>query len=529
MALKKALQVFIPLPLLSGAQVIGTAEPTPEPIACTRQLPESAVEGNRCAQVLVDDLGQVRKLHVTKGGSILALARDTFRVIGLFDDNEDNIISDTERVTLAEAPGLNHGMVVYEAGNSEAGKWLFASSASTVYRWPYREGMRSRISDDERVAVITNINADGQGGAPQGHTTRSLAVDDDYLYVAIGSVGNVDSDSYRSRIRRFPITNMISASGSASLPADFTQGNVFADGLRNEVGLAFDSNGVLWGVENGADRLNERGPGDPENYRADLPDVHNDNPAEEINRFWWSNKTKVSTYRESDSQRPIVNHFGYPYCWTEYLLGGDVSRGRGVGWAWPKFLNNAINNLETTLASGSEARATTDVTVTDRWCKEQVLQSSFALHAHWAPLGVTFSSDDSDMYVANHGSWNRDVPTGYNVVRIPMRRRTTTATEINGGAEWEAGDYEFSVNSTVGPTPFVFKSENASGGARWANGWRPVDVQFDAKGRLLISSDGTDGRGANIVIILEGRGVSRTWLPHTSCLIFALFAQSLVL
>ena len=42
-----------------------------------------------------------------------------------------------------------------------------------------------------------------------------------------------------------------------------------ADGLRNEVGLAFDRHGVLWGVENGADNL----------MRSDLGgDIHNDNP-----------------------------------------------------------------------------------------------------------------------------------------------------------------------------------------------------------------------------------------------------------
>ena len=49
----------------------------------------------------------------------------------------------------------------------------------------------------------------------------------------------------------------------------FQTGEVFADRLRNEVGLAFDKHGVLWGVENGADRLE----------REDLGgDIHNDNP-----------------------------------------------------------------------------------------------------------------------------------------------------------------------------------------------------------------------------------------------------------
>ena len=134
------------------------------------------------------------------------------------------------------------------------------------------------------------MNADGQGGAPRGHTTRTLVFDKTgRLYVSIGSNRNVDENSYRSRIRRFTLD---------SIPAggiDFNTGEVFADGLRNEVGLAFDKFGVLWGVENGADRL----------QREDLGgDIHNENPAEELNRF-----------PEGDAQK---KSYGYPYCWTEF-------------------------------------------------------------------------------------------------------------------------------------------------------------------------------------------------------------------
>ena len=85
----------------------------------------------------------------------------------------------------------------------------------------------------------------------------------------VGSAGNVDSDSHCSRIRRLNLTG-------SNCPLDFQKGEVFADGLRNEVGLAFDRHGVRWGVENGADNL----------FRSDLGgDIHNDNPAEELHRF----------------------------------------------------------------------------------------------------------------------------------------------------------------------------------------------------------------------------------------------------
>ena len=85
---------------------------------------------------------------------------------------------------------------------------------------------------------------------------RTLAFDAEgkWLYVSIGSNGNVDADSFRSRIRRFDISTYINQ------PFAYNDGEIFADGLRNEVGLAFDSYGDLWGVENGADNL----------YRSDL-------------------------------------------------------------------------------------------------------------------------------------------------------------------------------------------------------------------------------------------------------------------
>ena len=164
---------------------------------------------------------------------------------------------------MVSAIGLNHGLAVHNG-------FIYASSDTTVFRWPYTGENFESIGTVE--VIVDNINADGQGGAPQGHRTRTLAFDDaGRLYISVGSNGNVDPDSHRSRIRRFEIYE-----GNPTFPIDFQTGEVFADGLRNEVGLAFDSFGVLWGVENGADNL----------FRSDMGgEIHQDNPAEELNRF----------------------------------------------------------------------------------------------------------------------------------------------------------------------------------------------------------------------------------------------------
>jgi glucose/arabinose dehydrogenase len=69
-----------------------------------------------------------------------------------------------------------------------------------------------------------------------------------YILISIGSASNVDPDSLRARILKFNLT-------TTSLPLDYSSGILFADGLRNEVGIRLDRNGNMWGVENGCDNL----------------------------------------------------------------------------------------------------------------------------------------------------------------------------------------------------------------------------------------------------------------------------------
>lgn len=82
--------------------------------------------------------------------------------------------------------------------------------------------------------------------------------------------------------------------------------------------MAFDLDGVLHGVENGADNLN----------RPDLGgDIHNGNPAEEFNRF----------------DGPVGSHYGYPYCFSTYDLDGHPP---GTQFAWPTFLDDGTHSDE---------------------------------------------------------------------------------------------------------------------------------------------------------------------------------------
>jgi len=376
---------------------------------------------------------------------LLVLERQTSSIVYVFDSDGDGIPD--MKQTLVSAPSLNHGLAVHDG-------YVYASSDSTVYRWSYNEESKfcnpaQDIGPEE--VVVVNINENGRGGAPLGHRTRTLEFDTDgRIYISVGSDGNVDPDSYRSRIRRGSLFS--SGSDNSNLPLDFQMMEVFADGLRNEVGLAFDKQGVLWGVENSADNLE----------REDLGGrITNDNPAEELNRF-----------REQDAGK----HYGYPYCWTEYGLPQPPGLGIGTVWAWPSFLYG----LE----------------ITDQQCRENYEPPMLSIQAHSAPLGIVFydyepSQDlpvdcrgiqpfpedmDGFAFIAYHGSWNRDTPTGYKVVYVPMADGVPTGQPID-----------------------LLAHEPPN--AKWEDGFRPVDVDFDICGRLYVTSDGTQGRGSKIVRI----------------------------
>ena len=179
-----------------------------------------------------------RGMLIVESGDLLVVERRGVSCVSvLWDDNGDGVSDANERACIASsAAGLNHGLAV-------SGGYLFASSDTTVFRWPYAGTERADLGP--HTVVVQNINADGNGGAPRGHTTRTLVFDAaGLLYVSVGSNNNVDADSFRSRIRRFGGVTVADAQ-----PAEFVDGEVWADGLRNEVGLAFDANGTLWGAE----------------------------------------------------------------------------------------------------------------------------------------------------------------------------------------------------------------------------------------------------------------------------------------
>jgi glucose/arabinose dehydrogenase len=224
----------------------------------------------------------------------------------------------------------------------------------------------------------------------------------------------------RALIRRFDLGAIPSGGYMAS------NGELFASGLRNEVGLTLDSQGRIWGVENGRDNLMVGG------------DIHYDNPGEEVNLF--------------ETARPGRN-YGYPFCWSEGIWTGAMARGTGT------------QHLDPDQPGG----------FTEAMCQDSsvIVPPAFTLGAHLAPLdiveynGTAYPAEfRGNLFVASHGSWNRESgQVGRLIVRLRTNASGPTAAE-------------------------VFLGESMNGSLRqgmWSV--RPVSIEVDPAGLLTFSDD----------------------------------------
>jgi len=214
----------------------------------------------------------------------------------------------------------------------------------------------------------------------------------------------------------------------------YEEGELFADGVRNENGITFqgkDGSGFLWGVENERDQLS----------RDDFGGlIFADNPSEELNKF--------------DPDDP-GRFYGYPWCWTEYDLQG-MGLGRGTQWAERGQSVEQNYNISAYWGLGAYPE------YTDEQCRDTslVVPPALALQGHSAPLGLDFYREDinedgalpsdwvGDLFVAYHGSWNKAPTTGYKVVRIAFGDDgNPLKTDENGGV---LQDVFYNVNRDFG-------------------------------------------------------------------------------
>jgi glucose/arabinose dehydrogenase len=310
-------------------------------------------------------IGRARFVAVAPNGDVLISQLSRGRVIAVPAGADPRV----EPKTVAEGLDLPNGLAF-------RGSDLYIATLEGVVVVPdYPTGLGSRhplFSDLPRAG---------------GHDARSLALaSDGSVYISVGSDCNVCTEGDR----RLATVHRYAADGSS--------GRIFASGLRNASGLAFDQGGRLWAVVNQRDNL--------------VPD-HRDLPPDELDLL---------------------------------VQGGD--------YGWPS-----------AYPSGGKRLPNPEYPAADTG---SFLPADFEFQAHSAPLQAAFyegrlfpEAYRGALFVAFHGSWNREPPTGYKIVAV------------------------------------FFKEGRPVSIADFATGWlqgrrvlgRPVGLAFAADGSLYISDD----------------------------------------
>ncbi|WP_424951484.1 PQQ-dependent sugar dehydrogenase [Deinococcus sp.] len=180
--------------------------------------------------VYASGLQNPRLMAVAPNGDVFVSDQGAGRVYVL-PDRDKNGVADSKQV-FAEGLSQPHGLAFH-------GDFLYVADTDAVVRFPYKSGdLKATASPTKLVDLPT-------GG---GHSTRTVVFGpDDRMYVSAGSSCNVceESDPKRAAV-------WVYDQGGKN-------GKLFASGLRNAVGLAWQG-GTLYASMNGRDNLGDNVP-----------------------------------------------------------------------------------------------------------------------------------------------------------------------------------------------------------------------------------------------------------------------------
>lgn len=365
-----------------------------------------SVPGGFKVELFAKGLSGPRIIRSAPNGDIFVAETRASRITVLRATDDATAPATTE--VFADKLDRPFGIAFYPAGDNP--QWVYFANNNSVVRFPYRNGdLKARGAAE---VIVPKLSA-----TSNGHTTRDLAFSKDgkRLLISVGSASNVAEGTPKKTPEEIEQWEAEQGHGAAwgnetnraavlvTDPEGKAPLKIFAAGIRNPVGLAIEPiTGNLWTSTNERDGLGD-----------DLvPDY-------------------VSSVKE-----------GGFYGWPWYYMGNhEDPRQKGVR---PDLAGKAI---------------VPDV----------------LLQAHSAALGIEFytatagasvfpASYRGDLFVALHGSWNRNSRTGYKVVRAKLR---------NGQPTGEYDDFL---------TGFVVDGRNVWG--------RPVGVTVARDGALLVSEDG---------------------------------------
>jgi glucose/arabinose dehydrogenase len=126
-------------------------------------------------------------------------------------------------------------------GMALVGDTLYVANTDAVLAFPYNEGDTKIASQGKKILALN-------AKAPNNHWTRNLAASADgkKLYIAVGSNSNIGENGMDTERGRAQVIELDLATGKSG---------AYSYGLRNPVGLDWDSQGQLWTVVNERDML----------------------------------------------------------------------------------------------------------------------------------------------------------------------------------------------------------------------------------------------------------------------------------
>lgn len=214
--------------------------------------------------LFADDVPNARHMAFDDQGILFLSQHRTGKVVALPDNNGDGKSDQT--ITLLKNLQVPHGLAFVQL---DSGYYLYVAEEHQVIRMK-REAKPLTYGKPE--VIIRQI----PGG---GHTTRTIKIKDQKIYLSVGSSCNVclEGNPIRAAVSRFNL--------------DGSGQEIVAAGLRNSVGIEFSPyTGELWGVNNGRDHLGD------------------DHPREELNII-----------RKG-------NHYGWPYCYEDQTWDEDFGK-----------------------------------------------------------------------------------------------------------------------------------------------------------------------------------------------------------
>lgn len=228
--------------VLLGPAMAQTAKTYPFPASCSSisasKYPFTLGSAWKATKVLGGTaLKQPRTILFDTAGNMLVLQATKGVSVHTFDAN--GCIATTTVIITNNR--LNHGLTLTPDGMT-----LYASSETTAWSWTYDPVTMKATNQQTAVkSISTGI-----------HSTRTILVvpqAPNYIILQAGSNGNWDYAAGSASAGR-AIVKVFDMSKVPSGGYDYnTGGAVLGYGLRNEVALAFDPAGNVWGAENSGD------------------------------------------------------------------------------------------------------------------------------------------------------------------------------------------------------------------------------------------------------------------------------------